>query len=156
MPQTEFVAQLKQTISQLRPVPAEWHATQRPFVHKALASCSHVFLRKEGHRRALTPPYEGPFRVIAKDHKTITLEKQGKQKTVPIDRVKPAFLTYITERSPQQATQQDQQRPAPQEAGNLQQSRSQTGYRSRAGRLILPPHRYGQPTTEGTGVAAAL
>ena len=44
-------------------------------------------------RRPLTPPYIGPFLVLERAPKTFVISKSGKEVTVSIDRVKPAFLS---------------------------------------------------------------
>ncbi len=61
------------------------------FVPASLHSCSHVFLREEV-RKGLEPPYSGPYKVLNRDPKTITLDIKGKPLKVSLDRVKPAFI----------------------------------------------------------------
>uniref|UniRef100_A0A5S6R059 Integrase catalytic domain-containing protein n=1 Tax=Trichuris muris TaxID=70415 RepID=A0A5S6R059_TRIMR len=58
--------------------------TRRPGLHRAW---------NEGTIAALDPVYDGPFLVLAKTRKTVTVEQKGKPVTVSIDRVKPAFYT---------------------------------------------------------------
>lgn len=87
-----FVKNLMEQMQQIRPVATSWHVTPRTFVFKNLQKCSHVFLRRDGVSRALQAPYDGPFHVIERTNKTLTLEVRGKKVKVSIDRVKPAYI----------------------------------------------------------------
>ncbi|GFV14812.1 transposon Tf2-9 polyprotein [Trichonephila clavipes] len=46
--------------------------------------------------KPLQPPYDGPFIVVKRSEKLITLQRQGKEICVSIDRVKPAFMLSDT------------------------------------------------------------
>lgn len=89
---TDFVIQLRQQMSRLRPVPASRHAKPDVFVFKDLKTCTHVFLRDDTVRKSLQPPYSGPHQIIARDDKTVTISFRGKELRVSIDRVKPAYI----------------------------------------------------------------
>lgn len=89
---TELLGRLQQHFGKVRPIPASRHAKPGVFIHRELANCTHVLLRTDATRRALEPPYTGPYRVIRRDAKTVELDIQGRHPTVSIDRVKPAFL----------------------------------------------------------------
>lgn len=67
------------------------HDKSPVYVPASLASCNFVFLRAE-FRKGLEPPYTGPHRVITRDNKTVTIDREGKTEKVSIDRVKPAFI----------------------------------------------------------------
>ena len=71
--------------------PFEYHGRQPQRVPAALSVCTHIFLRIDAVRRPLTPPYEGPFRVLDRGPKTFVIDKAGKSVTVTIDRLKPAM-----------------------------------------------------------------
>jgi len=43
-------------------------------------------------RTGFQPPYQGPYRVLKTDEKTYVVETDNKQKTVSMDRLKPAFI----------------------------------------------------------------
>ena len=88
-----FIQQLRSTVNKLRPTPASHHATPGAFVHHDLSTCSHVFLRQDGIRRSLQPPYSGPFSVLSRTDKTFTILIRDKSSVVSADRVKPAFFT---------------------------------------------------------------
>lgn len=51
-----------------------------------------MFLRDVTIKPPLTPPYTGPYQVLARSQKTFTIVYDGKEKIVSRDRVKPAFL----------------------------------------------------------------
>uniref|UniRef100_A0A5S6R481 RNA-directed DNA polymerase n=1 Tax=Trichuris muris TaxID=70415 RepID=A0A5S6R481_TRIMR len=92
---TNFASVLKAAMRCLRPTPPRRnHASF--FCSEALRSCSHVFVREPGISSALTPPYAGPYRVLRRTDKTITVDTGGSPRTVAIDRTKPAFLLNET------------------------------------------------------------
>ncbi|GFV66539.1 transposon Ty3-I Gag-Pol polyprotein [Trichonephila clavipes] len=51
---------------------------QKIFVHKDLKSCTHVFVRVDRVRKALEPPYDGPFPVKERYEKYFTLTIKNK------------------------------------------------------------------------------
>ncbi|GFS92492.1 transposon Tf2-9 polyprotein [Trichonephila clavipes] len=61
-----FVAKLQQHMAELKPLKSPSNRKQNIFVHKDLKSCSHVFLRIDRVKKALEPPYEGPYTVQKK------------------------------------------------------------------------------------------
>jgi cleavage and polyadenylation specificity factor subunit 1 len=89
-----LITQLRQYMARLRPVPAARHASTATFVHKDLRDCTHVFLRQDAVRRALEPPYTGPYQVLSRRDKTLQLLVRGKPITVSADRVKPAYVLH--------------------------------------------------------------
>ncbi|UYV63696.1 hypothetical protein LAZ67_2005344 [Cordylochernes scorpioides] len=62
------------------------------FSHKHLDTCSHVFIRKDFVKRALSPPYEGPFPVVSRSSKTFTVKINDQDKVISVNRLKPAFI----------------------------------------------------------------
>lgn len=87
-----FVANLRQYMRAMRPTPATRHGTIGTFVFKDLMKCTHVFCRHDAVRTALQPPYDGPFKVIKRGERNFTIEKDGKQTRINIERLKPAHL----------------------------------------------------------------
>jgi len=87
-PTTEFGSQLQRQMSHLRPTPPKRHGTPRVFVFKDLATSPQVYLRQDALRGALQPPY----RVLERNEKFFKIElPNGKESTVSIDRLKPAY-----------------------------------------------------------------
>ena len=54
-----------------------------------------MFVRIDAVRRPLSPPYEGPFKVLEKKEKTFIIDKSGKNYTVSVDRLKPALTSEL-------------------------------------------------------------
>ncbi|GFY73084.1 retrovirus-related Pol polyprotein from transposon 412 [Trichonephila inaurata madagascariensis] len=73
----EFVQQLKQTMHTFKPVPTSSPGRKTVFVHPELSQCTHVFLH-DALRKPLQSPYDGPFDVVKRSEKLITLQRQGK------------------------------------------------------------------------------
>lgn len=94
---SDFVSELRQHMSRLKPQKASRHSQKPVFVHKDLENCGHVFIRKDALRGALEPPYTGPYRVLSKTDKTITVELNRGPVKVSIDRVKPAYTMVESE-----------------------------------------------------------
>ncbi|XP_037503093.1 uncharacterized protein LOC119377866 [Rhipicephalus sanguineus] len=85
-----YAQQLRFLFSRLRPCPSRDASSTDVFVSKDMATASHVFVRREGIRPSLTPPYDGPFKVLRRTEKTVTIELNGREEVVALDRVKPA------------------------------------------------------------------
>lgn len=88
----DFVEQLRRRMSKLRPTPGSHHAQPKIFISKDLPASTHVFLRDDTVRRPLQPPYTGPYEIIKRTDKTITLSIRGKNIVVSLDRIKPAYM----------------------------------------------------------------
>ncbi|GFX81740.1 retrovirus-related Pol polyprotein from transposon opus [Trichonephila clavipes] len=58
-----FAAKLQQHMAELKPLKSPSNRKQNIFVHKDLKPCSHVFIRIDRVKKALEPPYEGPYAV---------------------------------------------------------------------------------------------
>ncbi|BHF73335.1 hypothetical protein SprV_0401641600 [Sparganum proliferum] len=84
-----FVHRLRHFMRSLSPVPPRAPSTE-PYVEKGLANCTHVFVRCDRVRKPLESPYEGPFRVLARNSKTFRILRGDKEDVVSIDRVKAA------------------------------------------------------------------
>ncbi|UYV80802.1 hypothetical protein LAZ67_19001764 [Cordylochernes scorpioides] len=61
-------------------------------IYMNLDTCSHVFIRKDFVKRALFPPYEGPFPVVSRYSKTFTVKINDQDKVISVNRLKPAFI----------------------------------------------------------------
>lgn len=95
-----FASVLRSQMAELKPAPASRHSERHVFIHKDLPSATHVFLRDDSVRASLKPPYTGPYKVIARNEKTITITVGNRNVQVSLDRVKPAF----TEQAPRSST----------------------------------------------------
>ncbi|GFU09662.1 transposon Ty3-G Gag-Pol polyprotein [Trichonephila clavipes] len=87
-----YVTSLIQTMRSLNPVSTAQHGTQNIYINLSLKTCSHIFLRSDKVNPPLTPPYTGPHLVISRNDKNFIIDLNGKQSTVSIDRIKPAYL----------------------------------------------------------------
>lgn len=88
---SDFVVRLRRIMTALRPQPASRHANPRVFVFKDLQEASQVMIRDDSVRGALQPPYSGPYPIIGRAEKTITVRRRGCDDVVSVDRVKPAY-----------------------------------------------------------------
>lgn len=86
-----FVERFKSTMHNLKPTPSSNHNKQSVFVHKAMETCTHVFIRFGGVKKCLQPTYDGPFKVISKHPKYFVVNVKGKNKTITLDRLRPMF-----------------------------------------------------------------
>nr|VZI03512.1 unnamed protein product [Spirometra erinaceieuropaei] len=80
---------LRQFMRSLSPVPPRTPMTES-YVEKDLDKCTHVFVRCDRVRQPLESPYEGPFRVLARNTKTFRILRNDKEDVVSVDRVKAA------------------------------------------------------------------
>ncbi|GFX07156.1 retrovirus-related Pol polyprotein from transposon opus [Trichonephila clavipes] len=78
-----FVAKLQQHMAELKPLKSPSNRKQNIFVHKDLKSCSHVFIHIDRVKKALEPPYEGPYMLYKKN------------------RLKPAYLLAVDNQNEQ-------------------------------------------------------
>ncbi|GFT79133.1 transposon Tf2-9 polyprotein [Trichonephila clavipes] len=96
-----FVAKLQQHMAELKPLKSPSNRKQNIFVHKDLKSCSHVFLRIDRVKKALEPPYEGPYTVHKKYDKYFTILIKDKTINISVDRLKPAYLLAVDNQNEQ-------------------------------------------------------
>ncbi|UYV69629.1 hypothetical protein LAZ67_7000033 [Cordylochernes scorpioides] len=89
---SNFATQLKNYMSRIRPQPTRQTKQNNIFSHKDLDTCSHVFVRKDFVKRALSAPYEGPFPVVSRSSKTFTVKINDQNKVISVNRLKPAFI----------------------------------------------------------------
>jgi cleavage and polyadenylation specificity factor subunit 1 len=72
------------------------HAYTATFVHSDLEKCKHIFLWQNTTRRALEPPYSGPYQVLSWREKTMQILERRRPLIVSTDRVKPAYMLKET------------------------------------------------------------
>jgi len=66
------------------------------FVPKDLMNCEFVFIRTDAQRKPLQRPYTGPYKVIARNKHTFTLDTTDGRKDININRLKPAKVDKKT------------------------------------------------------------
>lgn len=141
---------LKQDLAQFKP--AETRTTNRNvFLHKDLQNCSHVFLREDAVRRPLVPPYSGPHKVLSRTQKHYKILIGERESVVSLDRLKPAYLindhhTTVDSHTPPPSRpssskhRNEDSSKKPSDPGSATPSKlqpaSQSGYRTRSGRLV--------------------
>lgn len=92
-PTESFVANLREKMNSIVPRAASNNDTNRQiFIPKDIGNCTHVFLRTDKVRAALEPPFTGPYEVLSRSNKMLTIKVKNKPVTVSIDRVKPAYF----------------------------------------------------------------
>ena len=87
-----YVTNLRAFMQQLQPVPTRLPRQCATYVDPALATCTHVFMRHDVVRTLLQPPYDGPYQVVKRLGKFYVLSIKGKDRTVSLDRLKPAHM----------------------------------------------------------------
>ncbi|XP_023816875.1 uncharacterized protein LOC105357974 [Oryzias latipes] len=124
------------------------HCVPRSFMPSSLQSAQFVFVRHDGHRSPLHPPYDGPFRVLEKGDKCFVLDMGGRRDFVTVDRLKPAFVltgdTVQPARVPRRGCPPSRPPDLPRSTNSVPQLAPQAaGRHSRFGRLIKRPCRMG-------------
>ena len=95
---SDFVTRLKSHMQQVRSSPPRLtHSNSN--IDPGLATATHVFVRHDAVRKPLQPPYNGPFPIVSRPDKHFTVEINGRQDTISIDRLKPAHLDNMPETS---------------------------------------------------------
>lgn len=89
---SEYLQSLKDTINKLKPRPPSHGNSRALFVAKDLNSCQYVFVRSDIMRKSLQPPYDGPYEVIKRLGKTYVIKIGDKEKSICMDRLKPAYI----------------------------------------------------------------
>ncbi|CAH8566999.1 unnamed protein product [Schistosoma bovis] len=139
---TGYVQRLRKHMSDLKITPPR-PQQRRVFIPQELHNSSHVFIRRDKIQPPLQPSYDGPFKVIERTNKTVTIEKAGKTDVISIDRVKPAFID-----SDIQSTSTDSSKmviPAKhesQKSTTLTQQKDKTPITTRSGRRVRWPQHY--------------
>jgi hypothetical protein len=68
------------------------NANPGTFIHKDLTYCTHVLVWQDSIRRALEPPYSGPYQVLSWKDKTLKLLVGGKPIILSVVRVSLAYI----------------------------------------------------------------
>ena len=97
-PAAIFLEHLRSSPSSLQTRPLQ--AQSAPGLPEKLLSANFVFVRKGAPGPPLSPLYEGPYTVVARDPKYFTLELGGRQEKVTVDRLKPFLAQLVTPAEP--------------------------------------------------------
>jgi len=84
--------ELRSAVDNLRPVPTSAHCQPTTHVPRSLNSAPYVFIRQDGYRKPLQPPYSGPYQVLEAGDKFFRLQVGGRQDVVMVDRLKAAHV----------------------------------------------------------------
>ena len=91
---TAYVSQLKSVMQRLKPVRP--HPQRKVYISKALATCTHMFVRHDAIRKPFQSQYDGPYKVLQRKEKYFVVDVMGKQDTISLDHLKPAHLDIWT------------------------------------------------------------
>ena len=143
---TSYVSRLKTTMRDLQCHAPPVRATPQRKVHfgNALASCTHVFVRRDSVRKPLQTPYDGPYKILKRQDKYFTLDIKDKPNTVSLDRLKPAHLDSPSDSpklQPSTPTVSQPERPATVPPPSVPQL-PRTPTTTRSGRHVHWPVRY--------------
>ena len=109
----DFATNLRSSMAALQPVQPRTQPS-KTFVSQDLEDCSHVFVRVDTVKRPLQQPYQGPFRVLRRTRKNITIDRNGTTHVIAIDRAKPAYLLgYTTTSSATYPSEDNHETPRP-------------------------------------------
>nr|XP_037291940.1 uncharacterized protein LOC119188018 [Rhipicephalus microplus] len=89
---SEHKERLQSWLEHLPPCAPSVSRNQRVFSFPDMNEATQVFVRRDTVKAPLTPAYDGPFRVLSRSHKTVTICVREKEDVVSLDRVKPAHL----------------------------------------------------------------
>ena len=87
-----YVTTLRSRMQALKATPPRLVADPTVDVSNTLHGATHVFIRHDATRKPLQPPYDGPYRVLDRSTNFYTVDIKGRQDTVAISRLKPAYL----------------------------------------------------------------
>ena len=91
-----YAAQLKLVMRSFKAIPPRADLNRTFFVPKDLLTCPFVFVRHDAVRKPLQAPYDGPFKVLRRSDKHFTLDLNGHEEVISIDRLKPAYMDNTT------------------------------------------------------------
>lgn len=89
---SDHIEKLRAWLAQLRPTAPRIARNRKVFTFPDMDSATHVFVRHDATKPPLTPPYDGPFKVLGRTNKTIAIDVRGKREVVAVDRAKPAHI----------------------------------------------------------------
>lgn len=88
---TNLIDRLKTYMQNIKPTDTKVPEKMKEYVPKDLCNCTHVFVRVDKVKPPLTPAYDGPYSVVRRFRKFYVLNIKGKNNSIAIDRLKPAY-----------------------------------------------------------------
>lgn len=89
---SNFIFKLREYFNNLQFTTTKRQFYQKSFISSGMDNCTYVFLREPRLKPVFSPLFDGPFKVVSRTDKVMTILRRGKAVTVSLDRVKPAFL----------------------------------------------------------------
>ena len=86
-----YVTRLKNMMKDLQATPVRKQRSTNVYVSPTLKSCTHIFVRHDAVRKPLQKPYDRPYKVQKHSDKHYTVDVNGHDEVILIDRLKPAF-----------------------------------------------------------------
>lgn len=128
--QTKFANKHRERMRLLRPTSSAHHNKIRPFRHKEIDSCTHVFVRSDHVKAPLEPPYRGPFKIMERISELVFKVQLDEKttKNISVERLKPAHVAIEDHQEPAPATTidshtaSDVQENEPETAADFQQT----------------------------------
>lgn len=90
----EFVSKHRERMRILRPTLSSHHIKPRPFRHKDMDTCTHVFIRSDHVKCPLEPPYKGPYKIVERISDIVFKIQldDSTRKNISVERLKPAHI----------------------------------------------------------------
>lgn len=80
----DLISRLKSAMTNLQPVPPR-SSQRNTFVNQDLTDCTYIFLCMDAVHFTLTQPYQGPYCVLKKTQKTVTIDRNSTVDSVTIN-----------------------------------------------------------------------
>ncbi|CAH8646673.1 unnamed protein product [Dicrocoelium dendriticum] len=96
---TSHVVRLLQHFTSVRPTLPRFSLRNQQ-VHSDLHTCPFVFVHVDAVCKPWTPPYESPFKVVARKEKYFVLDRNGSKNSVSLVRLKPAYVETGSNKPP--------------------------------------------------------
>ena len=127
------------TPPQTRPTPA----TVPVFLDPKLDDCSHVFIRRDGHKKPLEPLYDGPYKVLSRGRRHFKLQVGDKTDNVTIERLKPVISATPVEAAVPR--KRGRPRKTTSDVSNTKSATKTTFVSSSSSKTTSPQKRRGRP-----------
>ncbi|VDP05553.1 unnamed protein product [Schistosoma margrebowiei] len=88
---TSYTNRLTNSMCSVKPASTRPQSTD-VFVQPDLRYSTHVFVRRDSHRRPFESAYEGPLKVLQREPKYYIIDKNETNDSISIDRLKAAYL----------------------------------------------------------------